>query len=102
MKRYKDELFTLKSKCVSGEKRWLKVTQISPGYTYPPPKILCVAFQMQYHKPNSLWTPQEWNNTRNNMDWWLYDKLKIRSKHNCWIMVSINENWFQTTNVDQW
>ena len=45
----------------------LNITQIppktSPGYTYPP-KILCAAFQMQYHKPNGSWTPKEWNNTR--------------------------------------
>ena len=29
----------------------LNITQISPGHTYPP-KILCAAFQMQYHKPS--------------------------------------------------
>ena len=52
---------------VIGDSRWPKyhpnTTQRSPGYTYPP-KILCAAFQMQYHKPNSSWTPEEWNNTR--------------------------------------
>ena len=54
--------------CVIGDLRWPKyhpnTTQMLPGYTYPPPKILCAAFQMQYHKPNGLWTPEEWNNTR--------------------------------------
>ena len=40
----------------------LNITQTLPGYTYPP-NILCAAFQMQYHKPNGLWIPKEWNNT---------------------------------------
>ena len=35
----------------------LNITQILLGYTYPP-KILCAAFQRQYYKPNSLWTPK--------------------------------------------
>ena len=57
---------------VIGDSRWPKyhpnITQILPGYTYPP-KILCAAFQMQYHKPNGLWTPKEWNNTRQIIEW---------------------------------
>ena len=40
---------------VIGDSRWPKyhpnTTQISLGHTYPP-KILCAAFQMQYHKPS--------------------------------------------------
>ena len=67
----------IKTKCltgVKGDSRWPKyhpnITQRSPGYTYPP-KILCAAFQMQYHKPNGLWTPKEWNNTLRILDDWL-------------------------------
>ena len=57
---------------VIGDSRWPKyhpnITQSLPGYTYPP-TILCAAFQMQYHKPNGLWTPKEWNNTNNYIEW---------------------------------
>ena len=65
----------IKTKCITsviGDSRWskyhLNIIQSSPGYTYPP-KILCAAFQMQYHKPNGLWTPKEWNNTRQIIGW---------------------------------
>ena len=56
MNRYIFEYFTLKSNMqtgVTGDSRWPKdhpqITLKLPGHTYPP-KILCAAFQMQYHK----------------------------------------------------
>ena len=72
----------IKIKRVSGEKRWLKVTHISPGYTYPP-KFLCAAFQMQYHKTNGLWTPKEWNNTTQ-----IFKMEKMKYTFHCFKAVS--------------
>ena len=31
----------------------------------PPKNFVCCIFQMQYHKPNILWTPKEHNNNTN-------------------------------------
>ena len=51
-------IFYIKIKRVSGvtgDSRWPKdhpqITLELPGHTYPP-KNLCAAFQMQYHKPS--------------------------------------------------
>ena len=35
-----------------------------PAGLHIPAKILCAAFQMQYHKPKQPVDPKEWNNTR--------------------------------------
>ena len=55
---------------VIGDSRWPKyhpnTTQRLPHYTNPP-KILCAAFQMQYHEPNGLMNPRRNGTTQDSL-----------------------------------